>query len=75
MVASGHGAELKGWRYRGKGEYVTVGALESMGNGRLERRKGGEGDEKRGMEREAERRGERKINKVIKHALRAEMTS
>lgn len=37
--------------------------------------RGGEGDEKRGMEREAERRGERKINKVIKHELHAEMTS
>lgn len=59
----------------GKREGATVGTLQSIGNGRLERRKGGEGDEKRGVERAGERRGERKINKVIKHELHAEMTS
>lgn len=53
----------------------TVCVLESIGNGRLERRKGGEEDENREMEREAERKGEKKINKVIKHELRTEMTS
>lgn len=69
MVASCNEQTVKGWRD------VTVGAHESIGNGRLGRRKGGEGAEKRGMDREAQRRGERKINKVIKHELRAEMTS
>lgn len=53
----------------------TVCVPGSMGNGRWERRKGGEADENRGMEGEAQRRGEKKINKVIKHELRAEMTS
>lgn len=59
----------------GGGSVQLYSSEESIGSGRLERRKGGEGHEKRGMEREAKRRGERKINKVIKHALRAEMTS
>ena len=76
-VASSNKRRGKGLkrRQKAKTECATVGALESIGNGRLERRKGDEGDEKRGMEREAERRVERKINKVIKHELRAEMTS
>lgn len=40
----------------GKRESATLGALESIGNGRPESRKEDEGDEKRGMEGEAERR-------------------
>lgn len=59
----------------GKRDYATVGAPGSIWNDRVERRKGGERDEKRRMKREAERRGEGKINKVIKHELHAEMTS
>lgn len=74
MVASSNKQRV-GEMAEGKREYATVGALESIGNGRPVRRKGGEGDEKRGMEREAERRGEKKINKVIKHELCTEMTS
>ncbi len=58
----------------GKRDYATVGAPESIGNGRPERREGKE-NEKRRMEREAGRREDRKINKVIKHELHAEMTS
>lgn len=71
---------LEKWRLaakqRGRGHCATVGAVEGEGRpggGEQERR--WRRDEKKGMEREAERTGERKINKVIKHELRAEMTS